>query len=249
MNTLFTGQQIIRLTEVDSTNNYTNRLLRQSVMPEGTVVVAEKQTSGKGQRGNSWVSEPGQNLTCSIFFRPDFLKAHQQFYLTKAVSLGIIYMLEHLGVENCKIKWPNDILIGGKKVCGILIENSLKGTCIQHSIVGVGLNVNQEAFSELPNATSLFLATGKKQNIDTCLALLCKYIESQYLRLKNNHFSLDQEYLGKLWQLGEWADYRGKAGNFRGCILGVNEEGKLLIELEKKEKKLYSFQEIQFVLN
>ena len=157
---------IIRLDNVDSTNTYLSGIASNS--PHGTCVLADRQSAGRGQRGNTWESEPGKNLTFSVLLRPDGLHASQQFRISQAVSLAITDTLDGFlpeGIE-AKVKWPNDIYVGNRKICGILIENTLCGAAIQHSIIGIGLNINQRDFlSDAPNPVSLYQLTRK----DTCI--------------------------------------------------------------------------------
>ena len=190
MNTLFIGQNTIKLDAVGSTNDYASELLSRGLKREkvfeGTVVYALSQRAGKGQRGKKWESEPFKNLTFSIVFYPSFLSAQEQFMLSKAVSLGICDYVSSVINKEAKIKWPNDIKVGNEKIAGILIENSIRNNEIMHSIVGIGLNVNQTGFGKnIPNPTSLKLITGKNIDLEVCLGDLCSYLEARYLQLKS----------------------------------------------------------------
>jgi BirA family biotin operon repressor/biotin-[acetyl-CoA-carboxylase] ligase len=154
------NKKIIYLNEVESTNNYANQLILSDAAEEGTVVLAQYQTHGKGQHGNVWESETGKNLLMSIIWYPGFLPASQQFMISKIVSIAITDCVNDI-IDDCKIKWPNDIYIGNQKLAGILIENSVKGSHLSSSVVGIGLNVNQQVFiSAAPNPVSLFQITG-----------------------------------------------------------------------------------------
>ena len=142
-NRLFIGNNIISLEEVDSTNRYLkDYLLKDNNTIEGLVVVATNQHSGRGQKGNTWQSEQGKNLTFSIFIKPN-IQVQAQFLISKAISLGIVDFLNDVGLSELKIKWPNDIFCKDKKIARILIENTLKGNNVSNSIIGIGLNVNQ----------------------------------------------------------------------------------------------------------
>ena len=156
---------LIHLEETDSTNKYLNELCNKQCVEELTTITADFQTSGRGQRGNSWESEAGQNLMFSFVLYPTFLKARRQFLLSQIISLAIKEELERY-VSNISIKWPNDIYWKDKKICGMLIENDLTGVHISRSITGIGINVNQETFcSDAPNPVSLKQINGQSYDL------------------------------------------------------------------------------------
>lgn len=243
---LFFGHQIIHLVEVDSTNNYASNLMRQTDMHEGVVVVTENQTNGKGQRGNLWYSEPNKNLTFSIILRPKFLNAQQQFYLNKAVSMGVLDYLESCGVQLATVKWPNDIYVEAKKIGGILIENSINGNRIKHSVVGIGVNVNQSDFDSL-NATSLYNCIQQKLDLPSELNKLLGFLEQRYLQIKRDYRSLDALYLSKLLGYNTKRRYLDGTSEYDGVIVEVNELGQLLIQPIEGETKAYNFKEVTFL--
>jgi len=275
MNTLFIGQKIIRLESTDSTNSQLTRLSAEEKLSEGTVVVTQKQEQGKGQRGTIWESDEGKNLTLSILLHPTFLKPDEQFLLSKVVSLGVMDFIRlcvspflrfsasgketekgRMGeAETVLIKWPNDIYIGDKKVAGILIENSVSGNFLSHSVVGIGINVNQEKFSaELPNATSLKMIFEKEFDLEECLSRLCSCIERRYLQLKANHFEkINEDYLQNLYRFEEWANYKYKGEILKAKISGITKIGKLVLfvgllseEKENGEILECDFKEVEF---
>lgn len=188
---LFIGSTKIELEQTDSTNNYARTLVHDKLPLEGTLIVADEQFQGRGQRSNSWVSEAGLNLTCSYILRPVFLAAKDQFLLSAVTALAVADVVaSFLGDEKeVKIKWPNDILVDGEKIAGILIENTLRGTQLETSIVGVGLNVNQVEFPKEIMATSLQLLLEKETSISDVLELLNQKLEKYYLTLRNGGFS------------------------------------------------------------
>ena len=145
---LFSPDKIIRLHTVGSTNDYMIEQIRNgNINLEGTIVIADEQTSGKGMDINIWESEPGKNLTFSIFFKPDFLRADQQFLLNKSISLGVYDFIKSLVThQKVTIKWPNDIYVGDKKIAGILINNTIAGNELFYSVAGIGVNINQQKF-------------------------------------------------------------------------------------------------------
>jgi BirA family transcriptional regulator, biotin operon repressor / biotin---[acetyl-CoA-carboxylase] ligase len=237
---LFIGQEIKMLEKTDSTNRFALDLIRQSPPSEGYVVWALEQQAGKGQRGKQWLSEPGANLTFSIILQPHFLHATKQFSLTKAIALGIAQFVSHVlsKSHDVKIKWPNDIYVHDSKIAGILIENVLEQTLIKHSVVGIGLNVNQVVFdSSLLNPASLKLLTSNSYILDDCLKRLCSFIEKYYLVLRAGyHKQLDDEYHELLYKRGVWSNFMLNNERFMGKIEGVNKQGHLLMQKKSGEE-------------
>lgn len=233
MPTLFTGNNTIRLPIVESTNAYAQDLARQLKVPEGTVVITDNQTLGRGQRGNSWFCEPGKNLTFSLILYPPDLAADNQFVLTQLVSLAIADYVksEYSKPDEVKIKWPNDIYVGNKKIAGILIENSLRGNLLSNSIIGIGLNINQLDFGEL-KATSLALLTAKNFDLNASLEKVCSAIEARYLQwINKKQLILNAEYQKNLYLIQEPASFEIENRKVDGKIIGVNKSGKLLLSL------------------
>ena len=172
--------QILKLDATDSTNLYLRDLLRSENPLDYTVVVAEKQLKGRGQMGAVWQSKGGKNLTFSVLKIFYALSVQHQFVLNIAVSLAVIDALNEFSVPNVKVKWPNDIMSGSMKICGILIENVLKGDKVGHSIIGIGLNVNQTDFAELDKASSLKAITGHDFNLDELLQMILERIRFHF---------------------------------------------------------------------
>lgn len=183
MNPSFVGRNLIRLDSVDSTNNFAASLLKSAKTDEGTAILARYQESGKGQRGAGWQSKPGQNLLSSFIFYPNFLEARHQFDLSRVAALACHNALCKFGLSDVSIKWPNDLFVRNLKIGGILIENELKGSRIDVTIIGIGININQQELGGLP-ATSLFVEKGILHQIDTVFQTLCMELEEQYQRLR-----------------------------------------------------------------
>ena len=182
---LFIGTTKVHLNEVDSTNNYARSLIQDKLPIEGTVVTADVQTNGRGQRSNKWETEGNLNLTCSYILRPAFLAAKNQFVLSAAVALAVFETVsEFLPTESVEIKWPNDIIVNQEKIAGILIENNLRGMNLHTSIVGIGLNVNQTKFPSSIKATSIKNHTEQTELV-LVLDSLNKKLEKYYLRLRD----------------------------------------------------------------
>jgi BirA family biotin operon repressor/biotin-[acetyl-CoA-carboxylase] ligase len=250
MKTLFIGRNAIHLSRVASTNSYASELLRQIRPVEGTIIYSFEQENGRGQRGSSWLSEPNKNVAFSLILTPSFLHTQEQFLLTKITSLAVSdLMAEVLKNVNGKIriKWPNDIYVNGKKVAGILIENSISENKIQSSVIGIGLNVNQVEFDETLNAASLKKFSGKEFDLKEIVDLLCDFLEARYLQLKTNkREQLHHSYLQNLYQINEWRKYTSGNETFEGKIIGTSTEGKLQIELLSSEIREFDLKEIRF---
>jgi BirA family biotin operon repressor/biotin-[acetyl-CoA-carboxylase] ligase len=239
------GKKIINLNTVDSTNNYFANLLKTEELINGTVILADEQTKGKGQRGSIWVSEPFKNLIMSLFLKHDNLSVNRQFVLSQMISNGIISFLKELNIE-AKIKWPNDIVVSNSKIAGILIENQLEGCKIKHSIIGIGLNVNQTEFLDF-NATSLKLLSNKNFNIKEISFQLIEHLNLEYVKFKNkNYEQIQSDYIKNLWLYQIETNFEDKNGIFKAKIIGIDENGRLI--LNKNYKKLsYENKEIVFL--
>jgi len=240
---------IIKLNAIDSTNSYLKELTVENTVQNYTVVVAEQQTAGRGQMGTIWESEYGKNLTFSILTRVNNLKIVDQFYLSMAISLGVLQALKVVTQAKLSVKWPNDILAENDKLSGILIENVLSGNNIKHSIVGIGLNVNQQEFSKnLLNVTSLKNISGIHFDREELLLKIVNSIKFYISYLERNDFNeLKKMYLAFLYKIETPAMFEDKEGVvFLGKILTVSEDGKLVIELENGTTRKFNLKEIKF---
>ncbi len=239
------------LTEVDSTNAEVRRRLPE--LDDLSVIASLEQTAGRGQRGNTWDSSPGENLTFSLVLKPSdggFPRANRQFSISRAVALGICDHLESRGI-NCRIKWPNDIYVKDRKVCGVLIENSLSGNEIVSSVIGIGLNVNQKDFPEhLPNPTSMSLCTGEEYSLEAELDGLLSRLLERLGSLANDGVPLAGEYAEKLYRLNVSSEFEDclAGGRFHGIIRGADETGFLLVETAGGTLKKFGFKEISYVI-
>jgi BirA family transcriptional regulator, biotin operon repressor / biotin---[acetyl-CoA-carboxylase] ligase len=246
--TLFLGKKILYLPSCHSTNDIAAELVRGQSFAEGIVVITDEQTAGRGQRGSHWLTTRGANFTFSLVLKPTFLSISEQFLLSQAVAMGVrAYLAFHTPIA--RVKWPNDLYLGGDKIGGILIENALQGTRIAHSVVGIGLNINQTDF-EVPRATSLSLVTGRPLQLTDELPLLLQQLEQYYLRLRAGHYAdLRAEYLTYLVGYGRERTFQSPAeGTFRAKVVGVSEEGRLQLQhttdLTTRE---YDVKELQWV--
>ena len=215
--------------ECHSTNSLASELAIKNILSEGSVIITSNQTAGRGQRGNTWETTAGMNLTFSILIKPTFLSVKNQFYLTIITSLAVTDFLKEQSVAEVKVKWPNDILVIKKKIGGILIENSVQQETIQQSIVGIGLNINQNNFSS-PMATSLAIVANKILDLNEALNSLLESFEKRYLQLRSGKLiELKSEYLENLFGLGELQTFIANGKEFEGTIEGVDENGELKI--------------------
>lgn len=245
--TLFIGKNLIYVPECHSTNDLAAQMVLQPSAHEGTVIISDKQTKGRGQRGNRWLTEPGKNLTFSIILKPSFLAPSQQFFLTMVISLGVYDLIRSsLNQKHAFIKWPNDLMIDQKKVCGILIENQLRGNEIVHSVAGIGLNVNQEKFS-LPSATSLAQMMNKQFDLPPLLEELLENIEARYLMLRNGKVKeLRRAYVDAMYWKDELHTFSSQGNTFKGMIKGIHSNGKLVISTGEEELA-FDIKEIEYV--
>ncbi|UMB60473.1 biotin--[acetyl-CoA-carboxylase] ligase [Lutibacter sp. A80] len=240
---------IIKLNAIDSTNSYLKKLVQKSTLDTFTVVVAKHQTLGRGQLGTTWVSEQGKNLTFSILVNFKSFKIQDQFYLSMAVSLGLISALRAFVDVPFKIKWPNDILAEKDKIAGILIENILRGAFINYSIIGIGLNVNQEIFpNDIENVTSLKKLSGTTFNEDELLSNILVSIEKYVKLIEEDAFeSLKKMYLAELYKINTPAMFEDNEGEiFLGKIISVDVNGRLVVELENETTRKFNLKEIKF---
>jgi BirA family biotin operon repressor/biotin-[acetyl-CoA-carboxylase] ligase len=246
---LFVGQNLVTIKEVDSTNTFLKTLLSNSKpLPEGTVIMAESQYAGRGQQQNKWHSEPGKNLTFSILLNPSFLAVNNQFDLNRIVSLGVYDGLKPYLGENLKIKWPNDIYYGDRKLGGILIETHVQGSQIKNAIIGIGLNINQENFDPgAGNAISVKQILHRDYDLRTILSEICGHIEAYYLNLKAGKFLFVRNtYQGRLYWLNEVKRFRTNDTIFEGIIKDVKEEGLLIVESSRGLQE-FSLKQIEFL--
>ena len=239
--------QIIHIDETDSTNRWLKDYSLQQ--NENIIVVAEYQTAGKGCGKNSWESERGKNLTFSMLVhpseRPLRIQAKEQFRITEVVSVALCKTLQPYIYNKVEIKWPNDIYIGDKKLCGILIENRLQGAEIKDCIIGIGLNVNQREFlSDAPNPVSLYQLTGKELDREALLKAFLENFEQEWQNKTNG-----SEYRELLYRKGKDGLYEDKTGRFVAKLTDVLPDGRLLLVDEVGRERTYAFKEVAFIVN
>lgn len=228
--------------------------------PDKTVWAAEFQTSGRGQRGNVWSSQRAENLTFSVLLKPDFIPAVKQFLICEAASVAVVNYLSEHGID-ARIKWPNDIYVGDRKICGMLIEHSISADKVSSSVVGIGLNVLQRSFPEsLPNPVSMVLCNPDASNLDIREELV-RFLSTFYeiydsLKDESSQDALHERYLSLLYRKGEWHMYQEMTpdGKFRtnvvmGCIEGIDREtSRLKLKISDGTVKMYAFKEISYII-
>jgi BirA family biotin operon repressor/biotin-[acetyl-CoA-carboxylase] ligase len=245
-----TNSDLIVLEEVDSTNRFAQELLQNAIkVNEGTAILSFYQTSGKGQKGNVWESEPGSNMLASVILFPDFLEPSKLNLINQAVALSVCTALTNHSGYQFKIKWPNDIIFGEKKIAGILIENSIREKRCTHSIVGVGINLNQEAFKAYqPKAISLKKIT--KKTIDSIPEFTTKWrnvlIEFFEMIRNGEEKKIVESYSQLLFGLGEIREFEYDGIRTNGIIRGVTEEGYLQIQTDTETRE-FGIKEVKYI--
>ncbi len=243
---------IFFLDEVDSTNRYLREYIKEQRPESLFCVVAENQTAGRGQVGNSWHSTKGYSLTFSFYLGCGGLEPRKQYVVSEFAAYGLYktikrYLTEEQA-ENLKIKWPNDIYYGDKKLAGMLIEHSITGRKIDHSVVGVGLNLNQEVFpSELPNPISLKQITGKDYTAEEVVARIMKrfgFMKEDFIMQRFG--TVHNEYMEALYRRRGFHPYRDKDGDFLARIYDVLANGQLVLERENGQRSHYDIKDVEF---
>ena len=241
--------KIIKLDAIDSTNSYLKKLLNKDILDDLTVVVSKHQTKGRGRNGNVWSNEPSLNLAFSIYKRFSDLEIDKKFMLNVITSISVYKTLEKYNLSDLKIKWPNDIMAGNKKISGILIENNIRGNRIKHSVIGIGININQSKFKNLPDATSIFIETGKLNSVETIAQELQKILEKNFDRFKINEFELIKNYNSLLYRKNETSNFLAKdMSKFWGEIIKVGINGEITLRESNKQFSKYSEDEIKLII-
>ena len=241
--------KILRFDSLESTNKYCE-LLDLNQVEEFTVIWALSQTGGVGQQGSHWESETGKNLTISLVLHPAFLPANSQFLLTQMLSLAVAdYLRQAMPLQAVSIKWPNDIYVGHRKICGMLTTTRIANGHIASAVCGIGLNVNQLQFSpNIPNPTSMALCVGHEFELEEVLKALVAAIEKRYTQLQNGESALVQrDYLSLLLNRGKPARYLYQGQKITATIQGVDDYGHLLLTDASHRTLVCGIKEIQFL--
>lgn len=241
------GLSVIHISECQSTNTYVKE--QASQLESGSCVYTDSQLAGRGQLKNSWFTTPKFNITASLFLKPIKLHSSNQFVLSMITSLAIFQYVKEKGIENVKIKWPNDILISKKKVAGILIENAIQENLITQSVIGFGININEVSFPPFERAaSSLKLETGRdfiiREELDLVLSLINIYYEKWLI---GGYKKLEEEYLSNVYGFDEWVEIEEKGNRTHVKISGIDEWGRLLTKKPDGLSGCYDIKEIKFL--
>ena len=240
--------RLIKLNTVASTNDFLKELSKSESLPDYTTVIAENQTKGRGQFGASWQSESGKNLILSLFVKDLNLPVGQVYSLTVCVATAVANSLIKLNVPDVSIKWPNDIMSDNKKLGGILIENSFRGTEVDQSVIGIGLNVNQTAFHDLPHASSLKVICDADFDIDSIRNAITASIKENIGMLRSGKSGkIWDEYKSLLFKKDVETQFTADGNSFMGIISDVTEEGLLEVAVESEGIKRFSLKQVTMI--
>ncbi|MFW5851474.1 MAG: biotin--[acetyl-CoA-carboxylase] ligase [Bacteroidota bacterium] len=235
--------------EIFSTNTFAYSLMLDEKPPEFTVIIADSQTNGRGQKNNIWVSNPGENLTFSVILYPKHISASHQFVISECISLAIRNVVVQY-CPNTTIKWPNDVYVGDSKIAGILIEHVLSSSAIAGSVVGVGLNCNQLQFPHsIPNPTSIKKSTGKHVVMKDLFFELLGQFYKIYSRTQSDIALIHAQYLQHIYLFETYVTYKDANGEFRGKIVHIDENGLLHICDDLGKIRTFLFKEVELVHN
>jgi BirA family biotin operon repressor/biotin-[acetyl-CoA-carboxylase] ligase len=249
MELLSKNRLIVKLEEIDSTNNYLKKLLHEQHPDEGSIVFTDFQFAGRGQMGNGWVSESGRNLLLSLLIYPEKLLANEQFIISRIASLAVKNCLDQF-VDDIRIKWPNDIYWKDKKIAGMLIENDVQGRYIQNSVIGIGININQLNFpDDLPNPISLKQITGIDSDINNIADIFVREFFLLYREFQDGKTTqIEDEYMLDLYRINEYNWFKDENSSFRAIIKEVLPSGHLVLEtMNEGELRQYAFKEVSFI--
>jgi BirA family biotin operon repressor/biotin-[acetyl-CoA-carboxylase] ligase len=246
MDQLKIGAERVVLESVGSTNKEAADRMALSPLAHGTVILAHEQTDGRGQRGRSWVSGPGQDLTFSVVVFPRKLKASEHFVLAKMAALAVRDVVAPKVLNDVRIKWPNDVLVDRRKIAGILIKTEVVGGMVQSAIIGIGLNVNSRELDEAYLPTSLRLETGREQDRMALLDEVLDAMEVRWQQMEQDDPKLHSEYSDLLWAKGRWTTFEVEGGTMAGRAMDVDADGRLIVEAEDGTVVPYGLEKLRF---
>jgi BirA family biotin operon repressor/biotin-[acetyl-CoA-carboxylase] ligase len=240
--------RLIHLKETDSTNRFLQTLTEQEDIPSGSIVLADYQTSGRGQQSNSWTSEAGMNLTFSVLLKPNRLPANKFFSISEAASLSVRNTLAQF-IDSVTVKWSNDIYYKEAKISGILIENTITSGFISKSIIGTGININQTDFGNGLNATSLAVIKGGTADRMEVMERFRKEFSGQCERLGNHLFDdIHKDYLSSIYRMSGYYKYKDANGIFEARISDIEPSGMLVLERRDGVISKFTFKEVAFLI-
>lgn len=238
------GFEVIEYDEVSSTNTIAEAMPLKE-LKDKMVILTWRQTQGRGQAANRWESEPGKNISMTVVFRPEHLEAGKQFAVSMVIALGCLDFVKRY-VKGGTIKWPNDIYVGDQKIAGILIEHRVAGACIQSSLCGVGININQTVFlSDAPNPVSLWQLTQRKLSLQKVLEELLDCIGQRYAGI-GDYAALEQDFRKNMYRADGFFEWEDAKGPFCAAIVGIDEYGQLILKDTAGKQRLYAFKEVKY---
>lgn len=240
------GKEVIVLDTVGSTNKEAADRLALSQLAHGTVILAHEQTEGRGQRGRNWISRAHQDLTFSVALLPKHMKATDAFALAKISALAVADVVAPKVLGETRVKWPNDVLVDRRKICGILIKTEVVGGMVQSAIIGIGLNVNSRELDEAYLPTSLRMETGQEHDRMQLLKELCTALDRRWKQLTAQPVAIRSDYSDRLWSVGRWCDFELDGQPFSGRPLDVDAEGRLLVESATGQVVAYGLDRLRF---
>jgi BirA family biotin operon repressor/biotin-[acetyl-CoA-carboxylase] ligase len=241
--------EIIRLSEIGSTNLHASALLSGNMIKTPTIILTDYQYQGKGQGGNTWESEAGKNVLISLIQFPKNIKAFEQFYISKITAIAIKETIKEHSMQ-AVIKWPNDVLVGNEKIAGILIENTLEAYRIRDSIIGIGINVNQVEFHPYPmKATSMKNISSGETSLQLVIEKFIERFDFWYEIMEYRDFNqIDKEYLAHLYGFQKLMTFRKEGNIFEGMIIDVEKDGKLVLLMNENKKQRFGYKELEFMM-
>ncbi|MBS1534991.1 MAG: biotin--[acetyl-CoA-carboxylase] ligase [Bacteroidetes bacterium] len=239
--------RLVKLDAIDSTNNYLKELIRRDEIENFTIISAQEQTNGRGQMGSVWNSEKGKNIIMSVLVKDFLSDASEVFNLNMAFSLAVLSVLKKHQIPDLSVKWPNDIMSGNKKVGGILIENTFKSEREIQSVIGLGLNVNQSDFDHLPQASSLYLVSGRIFDKDILILEIANQLKVNLEHWSVKHEQFRAHYVASLFKRNKIMKFkRADDSVFEGYVVGIDDTGKLLIN-SSQGISAYDIKEVQMI--
>ena len=239
------ASKIIKVNATRSTNDKVKMLIKSKKILSGDLIVAKYQYGGRGQRTNKWYSSYGKNLLCSLFYRPLDIKSDSTFLINQVVSLAVLKTIRKFNNEKCLIKWPNDILSVNKKIAGILVENSLSSDKVNHSIIGVGININQVFFKSLPNATSIKKVSNKNIVVESVFNELIDSYKYYFTKINDTKY-INDEYNQNIYGK-EGCKFILNGKKFNGKIISISNTGVIKFSKDSEEIGNYDSRKVKLL--
>ena len=239
--------KLIKLDAIDSTNIYVKELIAKGDIKNYTAIISKYQTSGRGRNNNIWLDEPSKNLNFTLYKEFNTFKIENKFLLNIISSISVFKLLKKYNLKNLSVKWPNDIMTGNKKISGILIENNIRGKLINYSVIGIGINVNQLNFKNLPKATSLHIETGVTNSPELMAEELQQILKLNFELMLENPYKLLDDYNKFLFEKDKTANFLINGKIFLGKLTKVNKLGEILIRNNDGVIEKFNVDEIKLI--